>query len=171
MSERLLRLVSRCGLVVTCGVLSAVWAVSAPVSDPHPHHGMHGMHAHHPDEKLPPGNEERGEALFAAKNCSQCHALKANTKSFGPNLRGLFNPAVHGHAMTNGDVTYRIREGGGRMPPYGTSLSPQDLSDLLTYLHQATAVAGHPAKKTVSKTAKKAAKKSAPAKRDVRDDR
>jgi len=164
MSERFLRMVSRTGLVVACGVLSAAWAVSVPGVELHPHHGMHGMHAHHPDEKLPPGNEERGESLFATKNCSQCHSLQAHAKSFGPNLRGLFNPAVHGHVMTNGDVTYRIREGGGRMPPYGTSLSPQELSDLLVYLHQATAVGGH--------TAKKPAKKAThPAKQDLRNDR
>lgn len=101
------------------------------------HGGMH-MHMHHrhyPAEKLPPGDSARGQAVFRRQNCNQCHATDAKTKSFGPNLAGMFNPAMHGHRMTDGDVEHQIRRGGGKMPPYAQRIAAQEMADLIAYLH------------------------------------
>jgi mono/diheme cytochrome c family protein len=94
----------------------------------------HHTHQHHPNVALPKGDSEHGAQLFQQKNCAKCHATEANTKSFGPNLYGIFNPKIHGHRMTQGDVVYQIRHGGGKMPPYASQLTKQQLADVVAYL-------------------------------------
>jgi mono/diheme cytochrome c family protein len=94
----------------------------------------HHVHTHHPDVKLPEGDADRGKQLFQDQNCSKCHPTVAKKKGFGPDLYGIFDPQIHGHRMSQGDVVYQIRHGGGKMPPYGKRINDQQMADIVAYL-------------------------------------
>lgn len=79
---------------------------------------------------------ERGRAQFA-KSCGFCHGKDATGGAEGPNLMRS-SVVRHDH---NGDlIGQTIREGrpSGGMPPI--PLQPQQIADIVTYLHAAVAV-------------------------------
>jgi cytochrome c oxidase cbb3-type subunit 3 len=79
---------------------------------------------------------QRGRAQFG-KSCGFCHGKDATGGAEGPNL---MRSSVVRHD-NNGDlIGQTIREGrpGGGMPP--VPLSPQQIADIVTYLHAAIAV-------------------------------
>lgn len=93
------------------------------------------------------GDPAAGEQVFTSL-CAGCHA-STTERRFGPGLAGLFSPggppdAPYGEQLPNGkpitveNVAEWIRNGGsgqiGTMPPMGSSLTPEELSDLIAYL-------------------------------------
>lgn len=69
--------------------------------------------------------------------CSSCHYPDSEKGLNGPGLQGLFRKSYlpSGGAANDARVTAVIVRGRGMMPPLGNTLSDQQLSDLLAYLH------------------------------------
>ena len=82
----------------------------------------------------------KGEEIFYAK-CAVCHESEPGTPGAGPSLRGILQKAPHRLADgtkidgTEESVREFILRGNRNMPPMDTALSPQEMEDLLAYLH------------------------------------
>jgi len=80
-----------------------------------------------PDQKA---DEQAGAILYRDKGCPQCHgaALEGNKK--GPALAEIRNdkewPAEK--------ITKQIMDGGQKMPPFGESLTDQEITQLVAFL-------------------------------------
>ena len=88
-----------------------------------------------PDKPLagmPVGNPANGASLFSSSGCGACHTLAAagSTGTAGPNL----NQAKPALAL----IEFRVKNGGLDMPPFGSSLSNQQIADLATWIYQST---------------------------------
>jgi cytochrome c oxidase subunit I len=81
-----------------------------------------------PAANLGGGNPAAGKVVFASSGCSGCHTLAAAGASgtVGPNLDEK-KPAL---AL----VVARVTSGKGAMPPFGSSLSPQQIKDVAAYV-------------------------------------
>ena len=92
--------------------------------------------AHAPGRAQPPA-DARGHQVFEAK-CAVCHYDRQSGPLHGPSLLGVFKkPALpSGAAATDERVTATILHGRNNMPAMANQLDdPQDLADLLAYLH------------------------------------
>ena len=78
--------------------------------------------------------EARGAAVYEAK-CARCHYPTTTKPLHGPGLQALtkLKSMPSGAPPTDERMTDRILHGYGMMPP--TSLSDDQLQDLLAYLH------------------------------------
>jgi mono/diheme cytochrome c family protein len=88
-----------------------------------------------PLDQLSP-QQARGHAVFQA-DCAQCHYDRREGSLHGPSLVSLYKkPSLPSGAPANDErVTATILQGRNMMPPMGHVLDPQDLTDLLAYLH------------------------------------
>ena len=79
--------------------------------------------------------QRRGHAVFEA-HCGQCHYDREDGSLHGPSLRGIFKkPYLQSGAPANDErVTDTVLHGHGLMPAQ-PDMDPQDLDDLLAYLH------------------------------------
>jgi mono/diheme cytochrome c family protein len=71
-------------------------------------------------------------------NCDRCHEAYSTKGKKGPGLKGTFQNkylSVSGLPANDERVTDIIRLGRKEMPGYNQKLSPQDIEDLLAYLH------------------------------------
>jgi mono/diheme cytochrome c family protein len=96
---------------------------------------------------LPPGDASRGQTLFTSQPCASCHSLTPDQVLVGPSLAGVATRAqtrVPGYSA--GEYIYEsvvhpgayVNEGfqDGLMPQnFGETLTPQQLADLVAYLH------------------------------------
>lgn len=73
------------------------------------------------------GNPEAGESVFA-ENCSVCHGSDGHGGSGGPDLRTM--PLAKTEEGAIGQVT----NGGGGMPAFGGTLSPEEIEDVASYV-------------------------------------
>jgi mono/diheme cytochrome c family protein len=83
--------------------------------------------------------QTHGHTVFAA-HCSQCHYDREAGPLHGPSLRGVFKkPYLPSGAPANDErVTETILHGRNLMPAQpdlDPQMNPQDLNDLLAYLH------------------------------------
>jgi mono/diheme cytochrome c family protein len=80
--------------------------------------------------------EASGRQVFVSR-CSSCHSADTEKGMNGPGLQGLFRkPYLHsGMAANDAQVTGVIVHGRNMMPALGNTLSDQQLSDLMAYLH------------------------------------
>jgi ubiquinol-cytochrome c reductase cytochrome b subunit len=69
-----------------------------------------------------------GADLFVAKACWSCHEIEHSGGRRGPDLSHVAS------RMTRDQLTARIANGGGGMPAYSGSVTPQELDDLVTFL-------------------------------------
>jgi mono/diheme cytochrome c family protein len=94
-----------------------------------------GCHPAAPSKPLTP-QETYGRQVFGAL-CSSCHYADSEEGLTGPGLQGLFRKKYlpSGGAANDARVTSVIVRGRGMMPPMGNTLTDQQLSDLLAYLH------------------------------------
>lgn len=78
----------------------------------------------------------RGHAVYQT-HCAACHYDRKNAALHGPALIGMFKkPYLPSGAPANDErVTATIVHGRNLMPAQGNTLDPQDLDDLLAYLH------------------------------------
>jgi mono/diheme cytochrome c family protein len=79
--------------------------------------------------------QTHGYDLFQTR-CAQCHYDRIAGSLHGPSLRGVFKkPYLHSGAPANDDrVSATILHGRALMPAQPDT-DPQDLNDLLAYLH------------------------------------
>ncbi len=70
--------------------------------------------------------------------CDRCHEPYSTRGKKGPGLKGVFQHkylSLSGLPATDERVTDIIRLGRNEMPGYSQKLSPQEMQDLLAYLH------------------------------------
>ncbi len=94
------------------------------------HHGPPPM----PLDQLNP-QQAHGHQIFQTY-CAQCHDDRDDDSLHAPALLGVFKkPYLHsGAPATDEHVTSIIEQGYGMMPPV-RNIDPQDIPDLLAYLH------------------------------------
>lgn len=71
-------------------------------------------------------------------HCDRCHRPYSTKGRKGPGLKGIFQSQylpLSGLPANDERVSDIIRTGRKEMPGYGQTLSPQELQDLLAYLH------------------------------------
>jgi mono/diheme cytochrome c family protein len=78
------------------------------------------------------GDAKAGEAVFSSAGCTGCHTLEAagSTGTVGPNLDEA-KPSTE-------LVVTRVTKGQGAMPPFGDSLTAQQIADVAAYVVQST---------------------------------
>ena len=89
-----------------------------------------------PSKAIAAGSPEaRGQQLF--ERCEACHREDSANRRMGPSLNGLFRKRrlTNGQPVTDEAVRGFILKGGHGMPSYQGALSPDQLRDLLAYLH------------------------------------
>jgi mono/diheme cytochrome c family protein len=87
-----------------------------------------------PSELTP--KEQAGRQVFLSR-CSSCHYADSEKGLNGPGLEGLFRKPYLPSGLVANDtrVTAVILRGRNMMPAQGDTLTDQQLSDLLAYLH------------------------------------
>lgn len=83
------------------------------------------------------GQQAAGRRIYDDK-CARCHEAYSTRGKKGPGLKGLFKNkylAVSGLPANDERVTDIIRLGRKEMPAYNQALTPEQLQDLLAYLH------------------------------------
>ena len=81
----------------------------------------------------PAGDATAGKEIFlGTAGCSSCHTLAdaGSTGTVGPNLDALKPPYDA--------VVAQVTNGGGGMPPFGDTLSEQQIQDVAAYVSSAT---------------------------------
>jgi mono/diheme cytochrome c family protein len=71
-------------------------------------------------------------------HCDRCHEPYSTRGKKGPGLQGVFKHqylSLSGLPANDDRVTDIIRGGRNEMPGYSQTLSPQDIQDLLAYMH------------------------------------
>lgn len=72
---------------------------------------------------------QRGAVLFHDKRCESCHMISGYGGLRGPNLTRVAD------RITTQQMEWRILNGGHNMPAFAAILHPEELNDLLTFLH------------------------------------
>ncbi len=72
---------------------------------------------------------ERGAKLFHERGCEYCHAIAGEGGRRGPDLTTV------GLRLTDDELVLRILNGANNMPAFATSLSPQEVTALVRFLH------------------------------------
>jgi len=81
--------------------------------------------------------QSAGRKLYDS-HCDRCHEPYSTRGKKGPGLKGVFQNrylSLSGLPANDERVSDIIRLGRNEMPGYSQTLSPQDLQDLLAYLH------------------------------------
>lgn len=81
--------------------------------------------------------QSSGRRIYDAE-CGRCHEPYSARGKKGPSLKGVFQNkylSLSGLPANDDRVTDIVRVGRGEMPGYSQKLSPQDIQDLLAYLH------------------------------------
>lgn len=79
----------------------------------------------------PPSSDDpraRGALVFADNGCHQCHTIRHDGGTKGPDLSGV------GRRLSEGQIRAQVIEGGKQMPPFGDVLKQSELDDLVAYL-------------------------------------
>ena len=71
---------------------------------------------------------KQGAVVFHEKGCEHCHGVDGIGTQRGPNLSGV------GRTLHKPEIEKQIREGGKEMPPYGDSLSNDEVQQLVEFL-------------------------------------
>lgn len=78
-----------------------------------------------------------GRRIYDAE-CDRCHEPYSTRGKKGPGLKGVFQHkylSLSGLPANDERVTDIIRLGRGEMPGFNQKVSPQELQDLLAYMH------------------------------------
>ncbi|HKW90016.1 MAG TPA: cytochrome c [Candidatus Acidoferrales bacterium] len=80
--------------------------------------------------------ESRGRQIYNVR-CAGCHTAYSSRGVKGPGLVNLYKKKYLPSGLPANDrfVTQAIVQGRGMMPPTGDTLTPDQLADLLAYLH------------------------------------
>ena len=74
--------------------------------------------------------EEAGAVLFRDKGCAYCHGAGGSGGHRGPDLSGLRTDKL----WPPEKISHQILNGGQKMPPFGDSLTDQEIAELVAYL-------------------------------------
>jgi mono/diheme cytochrome c family protein len=91
--------------------------------------------------------KDSGAALFHEKGCEHCHGVNGRGGDLGPDLSTV------GKRLKKEQIEHQIHDGGAAMPAFGDVLQPDEIKDLVDFLH---------AKRKAPKKALPAAKPSTP---------
>jgi cytochrome c551 len=80
-------------------------------------------------EEAAAGNPEAGAEVFAT-NCSACHGMDGHGGAGGPDLRTMPK------AKTEAGAIKQVTNGGGGMPPFGGTLSEEEIDNVAAYVVQ-----------------------------------
>jgi mono/diheme cytochrome c family protein len=72
---------------------------------------------------------QHGAALFASSGCQSCHVIGSVGGTRGPNLSNV------GRTAKKDVIRNQIVNGSKVMPAFGNILAPQEIDDLIAYLH------------------------------------
>jgi cytochrome c553 len=78
-----------------------------------------------------------GRKIYDAE-CDRCHEPYSTRGKKGPGLKGIFQQkylSISGLPANDERVSDIVRLGRKEMPGYSQKLNPQDIEDLLSYLH------------------------------------
>lgn len=75
-------------------------------------------------------DEKAGAVLYRDKGCPQCHGADLAGNKKGPSLANIRNDP----AWPPDKITKQITDGGAKMPPFGESLTDQEVAQLVAYL-------------------------------------
>lgn len=81
--------------------------------------------------------QSAGRKIYDAE-CDRCHEPYSTKGKKGPGLKGVFQHkylSLSGLPANDERVSDIVRLGRHEMPAYSQKLSPQDIQDLLAYLH------------------------------------
>ncbi len=78
------------------------------------------------------GDQLRGAQLFQAKGCNSCHMIAGLGGQRGPDLTAV------GSRLSHDELVWRILNGGTNMPAYGSTLKPDEVSALVSFLETRT---------------------------------
>jgi mono/diheme cytochrome c family protein len=76
-------------------------------------------------------NETRkaGATLFHEKGCEHCHGVNGRGGDLGPDLSTV------GKRLSKQKIEHQIHNGGAAMPAFGDVLQPDEVKDLVDFLH------------------------------------
>ena len=80
--------------------------------------------------------QSSGRRIFE-RDCAACHSAYSSSGSKGPSLKNVFRKKFLPSGLPANDRFVEQTIVGGRnvMPPMGEALTPQELDDLMSYLH------------------------------------
>jgi mono/diheme cytochrome c family protein len=81
------------------------------------------VHAYSGDSK------KAGAALFHEKGCEHCHGANGRGGDLGPDLSTV------GKRLSKEKIEHQIHNGGAAMPAFGDVLQPDEVKDLVDFLH------------------------------------
>jgi mono/diheme cytochrome c family protein len=75
-------------------------------------------------------DEKAGAVLYRDKGCPQCHGADLAGNKKGPALADIRNDP----AWPPEKIAKQIKDGGAKMPPFGESVTDQEIAQLVAYL-------------------------------------
>ncbi|MGD0443404.1 MAG: cytochrome c [Edaphobacter sp.] len=87
-------------------------------------------------------SKKSGAALFHEKGCEHCHGVNGQGGELGPDL------SVVGKRLSKAQIEHQIHDGGAAMPAFSDVLQPDEITDLVDFLHakrKAPKKTAHPA--------------------------
>jgi mono/diheme cytochrome c family protein len=75
------------------------------------------------------GNKKSGALLFHEKGCEHCHGANGQGGELGPDL------TLVGKRKSKAQIEHQIHDGGAAMPAFGEVLQPDEIQDLVEFLH------------------------------------
>lgn len=82
---------------------------------------------------VPRGKKERGASVYSECGCQHCHKIAGTGGHKGPDLSGV------GRRMSKAAMRAQIVHGSKAMPAFGEMLGPDEMNDLIVYLHSCRA--------------------------------
>jgi mono/diheme cytochrome c family protein len=79
-----------------------------------------------------PPSIQHGKQIFMQR-CMQCHSVNKDQVLLGPSLFGVMTTSPH--KKTAAQIRVLLRDGKGKMPPWKDILTPDDVDNILVYLH------------------------------------
>ena len=99
----------------------AVFTTALVYSSPQPSPPIN--HSYFSDSK------RSGATLFHEKGCEHCHGANGRGGELGPDLSTV------GKRLKKQQIEHQIHDGGAAMPAFGDSLQPDEIKDLVDFLH------------------------------------
>jgi mono/diheme cytochrome c family protein len=74
-------------------------------------------------------SKKSGAILFHEKGCEHCHGANGRGGDLGPDLSTV------GKRLKKQQIEHQIHNGGAAMPAFGDVLQPDEVKDLVDFLH------------------------------------